>query len=334
MAHPTGDRGFNTIHNSSVARRDRNKTLQKYTLFGVISLAALTVFLLIVLAVGAIIGNISGKPNKGPDKEKVNWGSITVTASDTQKGDLVLVNDTHVYTFPQTTDHLAEIWGVWNSHNPRIYQQSGLSKYMDADALAAMDRMLTDFYNATGLTDVQVRYAYRTYEEQKQFSVEPGYSDHHTGLGVELKYRRNENTYSFSTDPTYSWFFENGHKYGFVVRYPADKTDKTGVDDYEDYFRYVGIPHATYMKEHNLCMEEYIETLKSYTDHDPLKIDAADGKHYEVWYVAVDGSATVKHPTNYRYEVSGTNDGGVVVTVDRSQALQPETDTAASTAAN
>lgn len=334
MAHPTGDRGFNTIHNSSVARRDRNKTLQKYTLFGVISLAALTVFLLIVLAVGAIIGNISGKPNKGPDKEKVNWGSITVTASDTQKGDLVLVNNTHVYTFPQTTDHLAEIWGVWNSHNPRIYQQSGLSKYMDADALAAMDRMLTDFYNATGLTDVQVRYAYRTYEEQKQFSVEPGYSDHHTGLGVELKYRRNENTYSFSTDPTYSWFFENGHKYGFVVRYPADKTDKTGVDDYEDYFRYVGIPHATYMKEHNLCMEEYIETLKSYTDHDPLKIDAADGKHYEVWYVAVDGSATVKHPTNYRYEVSGTNEGGVVVTVDRSQALQPETDTATSTAAN
>ena len=336
MAHPTGDRGFNTIHNSSVARRDRNKTLQKYTLFGVISLAALTVFLLIVLAVGAIIGNISGKPNKGPDKEKVNWGSITVTASDTQKGDLVLVNNTHAYTFPATSEHLSEIYATWYAHKPdsnneRPYVLSGLSKYMDTDALNAMDRMLQDFYNATGLTDVQVRYAYRTYEEQKQFSVEPGYSDHHTGLGVELKYRRNENTYSFITDPTYSWFFENGHKYGFVVRYPADKTDKTGVDDYEDYFRYVGIPHATYMKEHNLCMEEYIETLKSYTDNDPLKIDAADGKHYEVWYVAVDGSATVKHPTNYRYEVSGTNEGGVVVTVDRSQALRPEDSTSGET---
>ena len=41
--------------------------------------------------------------------------------------------------------------------------------------------------------------------------------------------------------------------------------------------------------------------------------------------MAVEGSATVKHPTNYAYTVSGTNDGGVVVTVDRSKALEPET---------
>ena len=42
--------------------------------------------------------------------------------------------------------------------------------------------------------------------------------------------------------------------------------------------------------------------------------------------MAVDGSATVKHPTNYAYTVSGTNDGGVVVTVDRSKTLEPETE--------
>ena len=49
----------------------------------------------------------------------------------------------------------------------------------------------------------------------------------------------------------------------------------------------------------------------------------------------MNGSATVKHPTNYGYTVSGTNDGGVVITVDRSKALEPETeaDTPADTAA-
>ena len=334
MAHTTGDRGFNTVQNSNVAKRERKHALQKYTLFGIVSLAALTAVILIVMAVGAIITNLSGTPNKGPDNERVDWSSITVTASDTQQGDLVLVNNTHVYTFPENTDHLTEIWGVWNSHNPRIYQQSGLSKFMDTDALNAMDQMLTDFNAATGKTDVQVRYAYRTYDEQKQFSVEPGYSDHHTGLGVQLMYRLNNNTYSFSTDEAYHWFFENCHKYGFVVRYPADKADKTGINDYEDYFRYVGVAHATYMKEQNLCMEEYVEVLKSYTDEKPLKINGADGRYYEVWYVAVDGSATVKHPTNYRYEVSGTNEGGVVVTVDRSQAVEPETDTSAESGAN
>ena len=333
MANQTGDRGFNTVQNSNVVKRDKNKALQKYTLLGVIALAVLTVIMLVVLALGAIITNIRGDAPKGPDNERVDWGSVTVTASDTLHGDLVLVNNTHEYSFPETTEHLSEIWGVWNQHNPRIYQQSGLSKYMDTDALNALDNMLVDFNAASGKTDVQVRYAYRSYEDQKQFSVEPGYSDHHTGLGVQLMYRTNNNTYSFSTDEAYHWFFENCHKYGFVMRYPEAKADKTGVSDYEDYFRYVGVPHATYMKEQDLCMEEYIEVLKGYTDDKPLKINGADGRYYEVWYVAVDGSATVKHPTNYSYDITGTNEGGVVVTVDRSQALEPETDTSADSAA-
>ena len=78
-------------------------------------------------------------------------------------------------------------------------------------------------------------------------------------------------------------------------------------------------------------MEEYVEVLKSYTDKKPLGISAADGKYYEVYYVAVDGSATVKHPTNYAYTVSGTNEGGVIITVDRSKALSNEADTAVDT---
>jgi D-alanyl-D-alanine carboxypeptidase len=333
MANQNGDRGFNTIQNSAVAKREKNRVLQKYTLFAVMVLVALTVAVLLVMAVGGIVANVRGEGNRGPDSERVDWGSFTVTADDTLHGDLVLVNNTHVYSFPKTSDHLAEIWGAWNRHNPRIYQQSGLSKYMDADALEAMDKMLVAFNAATGKTDVQVRYAYRSYEEQKQFSVEPGYSDHHTGLGVQLMYHLNGNNYSFSTDETYRWFLDNCHKYGFVMRYPEDKADKTGVSDYEDYFRYVGIPHATYMKEQGLCMEEYIEVLKNYSDKKRLGINGADGNYYEVYYVAVDGHATVNHPTNYAYTLSGTNEGGVVVTVARSQAIVPETDTAPGTGA-
>jgi D-alanyl-D-alanine carboxypeptidase len=145
-------------------------------------------------------------------------------------------------------------------------------------------------------------------------------------MGIQLGYIRDGRNYALDTDPVYSWLFENCHKYGFVIRYPADKVDITGVDDYTDYFRYVGVAHATYMTEHNLCLEEYVEAIQSYTDDKPLKVNGADGRFYEVWYVAVDGSATVKHPTNYAYTVSGTNDGGVVITVDRSKALEPETE--------
>ena len=68
-----------------------------------------------------------------------------------------------------------------------------------------------------------------------------------------------------------------------------------------------------------------IEALKEYDHKDPLTVTGADGKTYDIYYVAVDGSATVKHPTNYAYTVSGTNEGGVVITVDRSATLNPDT---------
>lgn len=334
MANTNESRSFNNIQNSRAEKRKQNKLIQQFTLIGIVGLAALTVLTLMLMATVGIGTNVLQNwgviDRPGRDNDKVQWNdTITVTTADTQQGDLVLVNGTYAYTFPATTEHLSEIWGKWNSHTPRIYQQSGLSKYMDTDALNALDAMLVAFNAATGKTDVQVRSAYRSAQDQEQYSTPVGHSDHHTGLGVQLKYVVNGNAYAFSTDEsgTYNWFYEHCHEYGFVVRYPADKTDLTGVEDYTDYFRYVGVAHATYMKENNLCMEEYVEDLKDYSDKKPLEIKAADGKTYEVCYVAVDGSATVKVPSNYNYVLSGTNEGGVIITVDRSQTIQPETET-------
>ena len=333
MATPH-DRGFNTIQNSRIAKREKTNTLQKFTLLGVVAMAALTVVMVVVMAVGGLISGAGSGSNR-PDSEKVDWGTFTVTTTDTLHGPLVLVNDTHTYTFPTPSDHLSKIWDVWDSHSPRIYQQSGLSTYMDATALDALDRMLVDFNAATGKDDVSLRYAYRSAEDQQVLidkgssAVAVGHSDHHTGMGVQLGYSRDNRSYALSTDPVYNWLFENCHKYGFVIRYPADKADVTGVEDYDDYFRYVGVAHATYMKDQGFCMEEYVEKLKDYDNEKPLEIKGADGKYYAVYYVAVDGNATVKHPTNYAYTISGTNEGGVIVTVDRSKALSAEASTTA-----
>lgn len=334
MANPN-DRGFNTVQNSRVAKREKTNTLQKYTFLAVVAMFALTIALVVVMAVSGLVSNLSNGANR-PDNEKVDWGSFTVTATDTLHGPLVLVNSDHAYTFPATQEHLSEIYATYDSHSPRKYVQSGLSTYMDSDALKALDTMLVDFCETTGKDNVQIRYAYRDFETQEQFEIAAGHSDHHTGLGTQLKYEHNGNAYAFSTDPdgTYNWLFDNCHKYGFVIRYPEGKEEITGVSDYSDYFRYVGVAHATYMKDQGLCMEEYVEKLKDYDNEKPLEIKGADGKYYEVYYVAVDGSATVKHPTNYAYTVSGTNEGGVVVTVDRSQSLNSETDTATDTAAD
>ena len=335
MATPH-DRGFNTVQNSRVAKREKNNALQKYTLLGVVAMAALTVAMVVVMAVGGLISNLGSGTNR-PDNERVDWGTFTVTATDTLHGPLVLVNNDHAYTFPATQEHLASLNDKRVSHTPRIYMQSGLSTYMDSTALDALDAMLVDFHAATGKDDITLKYAYRSAEDQQALiddgsaTVAVGHSDHHTGLGIQLGYYRDNRTYALSTDPVYNWLFENCYKYGFVIRYPADKATETGVEDYGEYFRYVGVAHATYMTDQGLCMEEYVEKLKEYDSEDPLGIKAADGKYYEVYYVAVDGSATVKHPTNYAYTISGTNEGGVVVTVDRSRALTSQPDTTAGT---
>ena len=329
MASSNEDRGFNSVRDSHMAQRAKNKQLQTYTLFGVFALLAVMLAVLVIMAVGGIVANVGDAGNKTPtgtpDDERVNWGSITVTNTDTHEGDLLIVNNDHVYSFPATNDHLAEIYTQLVSHSPRTYKQSGLSKYMEKDALAALDAFLTAFCNATGKNNVLIGYAYRSEEDQKAFETKPGYSDHHTGLGCQLKYTVDERTYALHTDPTYQWLYDNAHKYGFVVRYPADKTDKTGISDYNDYFRYVGVAHATYMHSNNLCLEEYVELLKGYTYKKPLSIKGADGKAYEVYSVEVNGSATVKTPTNYSYTKSGNNVDGVIITVDRSAATEAET---------
>ena len=266
MANQTGDRGFNTVHNSNAPKRERNRALQKYTLLGVIALAALTVFMLLVMAIGGIIANIRGEIGKGPDNEKVDWGSFTVTATDTLRGPLALVNITHKYTFPDGLDHLGAINDKRMTHTPRAYQQSGLSTYMEITALDALDQMLVDFHAATGIDAVSVRYAYRSAEEQqvlvdKGSSTQVGYSDHHTGMGAQLGYIREGNSYVLSTDPVYNWLFENCHKYGFVIRYPQGKTNVTGFPYEPWHLRYVGAPHASVMAGANLTMEEYLSVL-------------------------------------------------------------------------
>jgi D-alanyl-D-alanine carboxypeptidase len=52
---------------------------------------------------------------------------------------------------------------------------------------------------------------------------------------------------------------ENAHRYGFILRYPADKVDFTGISYEPWHYRYVGVGVATYCYSNNLCLEEYAE---------------------------------------------------------------------------
>lgn len=87
----------------------------------------------------------------------------------------------------------------------------------------------------------------------------PGYSEHHTGLAVDF----NDASDDFEETGAYAWLSQYAAEYGFVQRYQRSKAEITGIDNESWHYRYVGREHALRMQELGLCLEEYLEFLRS-----------------------------------------------------------------------
>ena len=255
-----------------------------------------------------------------PDVAVQDYEMFTAPEGAAHTGTLVVVNSDTPYVAPADQSNLVSLWDNEADVNPyfNLNQTS-----MDKTALAAVSAMVTDFQKAADLHNVTIRVAYPNTEEE-------GYrpDDHLTGLGCLLKFVTEEPMeeedefetpmqilyHDLSEDDAYGWLYENCHKYGFVLRYPADKASVTGVSDYTDYFRYVGIPHATYMAKKGLCLEEYVKLVKGRTSADPLLVTVGD-ETYQIFYADISQSSTVYYPAYHEMTWSGVGKNGVILTL-------------------
>ena len=114
--------------------------------------------------------------------------------------------------------------------------------------------------------------AYRSYEDQLSiynryksengqayadtWSARPGYSEHQTGLVIDVVSTSNS-LGAFENTNEYIWMKDNSYKYGFILRYPKGKEDITGYSNEPWHYRYVGEEVAQYIFENDLCLEEY-----------------------------------------------------------------------------
>ena len=90
-------------------------------------------------------------------------------------------------------------------------------------------------------------------------SARPGYSEHQSGLCVDLiEEGRISLDVSFENCEAFEWLAANCHKYGFILRYPKDKEDITGYSYEPWHYRFVGIDAATVIYEDGICLEEYL----------------------------------------------------------------------------
>ncbi len=92
-------------------------------------------------------------------------------------------------------------------------------------------------------------------DEEKALERAPyaGYSEHQTGLAVDLYARGG----TFDEYDGYQWLLENAQNYGFILRYPAGKEYLTGCVSEPKHFRYVGVEAARIMYSHDWTLEEY-----------------------------------------------------------------------------
>lgn len=293
-----------------------------------------------------------GSESEAATEPKTVYENVSVSNEDVHAGDLILVNTDTAYVEENPT----EIVSIYD-HKTDNYHVSGTETSLRQPALDALNQMLDAFYVATGHQDMIVISGYRTTQQQQELYdadlaetgeqtstrvALPGHSEHESGYALDFSLYTDGVQYDYDGTGEYAWINENCAHYGYVLRYAEDKQETTGIQAEPWHYRYVGKPHATYMMENNVCLEEYLTLLKNYTADEPLSITNWDGEIYQVYYVAADTSTDstyVMVPPDAKYTISGNNSDGFIVTVDTGEiqsgdaaaATTPEDSAAADT---
>lgn len=119
-------------------------------------------------------------------------------------------------------------------------------------------------------------------EFTKKYVAWPGHSEHETGLAIDLGINEGNIDYirpNFPYNGICQDFRNLAPNFGFIERYPFDKTEITKISHEPWHFRYVGYPHSKIITNLNLSLEEYVFALKSFDKKHPHKFE-----NYLIWY--------------------------------------------------
>ncbi|MCQ2408720.1 MAG: D-alanyl-D-alanine carboxypeptidase family protein, partial [Oscillospiraceae bacterium] len=241
--------------------------------------------------------------------------TISVSSNDMHSGSLMLIDALHQQTAAPALVTLGDT-GVAN-----VATVVAPTYHIDSEAGAQLNKWLTDFNTATGLGK-QI-WIYGAVEVGQTAPYSQQINERTTGLTVDFGISAPAGSgilfNPYTADGNYAWLNEHAAEYGFVLRYPADKAEQTSANGLSWHYRYVGVPHAAYMAENNLCLEEYLEMLEDHTyekEHLSVKVGTNE---YEMYYVptAPTGTETeIKYPVSaggFTPLISGDNKGGFVV---------------------
>ena len=309
-------------------RQRRQRKRRRIILSGIVVCLVLTLVFLIILCVRK-----TGE-EEAPTRTDTNhaaslpelpegWEWQQMTEADLSQGTLTLVNRDHAYDpeLPQTVS-------VYDKKTRSYFVKDKILSLRE-EAVDALNQWMDAFAAESGKTDVNIVAGWRSYDDQVRlyqnavnnkgqeyadaYLALPRHSEHHTGLAVDLDTYNIEDGTSggFDGDGEYAWAVAHAWEYGFIQRYPPQKSDITGINYESWHFRYIGLPHAYIMQTENLCLEEYIDYLQNYTFSGEHLHVTCLGVSYELYFCAGD---QVVVPTTGSYTISGNNVDGYIVT--------------------
>ncbi len=144
------------------------------------------------------------------------------------------------------------------------------------------------------------------YEDTVIYTAPAGASEHQTGLAIDCG-TGGALSQSFSNTPAGRWMAQHAWEYGFILRYEADKSDLTMIGAEAWHYRYVGVPHAKFITDNDLCYEEYIDYLHA---NGSAGVAVGDARYAIFW---TDDTAQ-EFPGLEILDISSDNAGGWIIT--------------------
>lgn len=245
-------------------KRKRQRQIRRFLFFAGM--------LCVLICFGNIITNIAVRKtadaSENPDSSKQSAKSNVLSEQDTWN--LILVNPWN----PVPDDFTVELTALRNGHaiDERAYPD--LQDMMDAARAEGLSPMICSSYRTMekqeSLYNEQIsNYLAQGYSldaaktEAGKWVAVPGTSEHQTGLAVDIvaeDYQILDETQENTAEQ--QWLMHNSYKYGFILRYPNEKSEITGIYYEPWHYRYVGKEAAREIFEQNLCLEEYLALQK------------------------------------------------------------------------
>ena len=223
--------------------------------------------LIIALLISMIAKKVSDKEVSEPKQEKTTETKKENKKQQTNLPKVKKINQSgDPYENTVTVSDLDSIYILVNKYSglPADYEPSDFEFIIYDEDIISIDnygriQAFSAYRSYAYQTDLFNRGAASNGEEYAdRYWTRPGYSEHQSGLAVDIRMDNDcSDLDAVRNNSHYDWLLENMHMYGFILRYPDDKEDKTKIAPESWHLRYVGQDLATYLYKNNLALDEY-----------------------------------------------------------------------------